>query len=404
MRAPGCLPTVAALGALVTACAPATDLSQVSATGTAPPPSHGPAGAVLVDPAAGASEVPVNLAAVTVAFPAAVIWSTGGLEICDGPSGPVVAAAPAEIPCGPGSSDVCYQAGVAASLPPSASCTVMLSTGVLDAAGNPVPAGAIGAFAVANAPDLTPPTIGEVTLAASGPCLSVRFSTDEPATGTATVDAAGVEITTPTGSGQTSFDVGIPLGALPPATAATVTITATDLAGNVAMSAPFAFTTPPALPAIAITEVLANPAGPEPQQEYVELRNLGDTDVPLSGLRLEDSKGGDDLPAETLAAGGYALVVTASYDPNDGNDPSPRAGTLLARVDTRVGADGLSNSGESIELVQGNAVVSSYGGWVSVSAASWNGNAVHRLVQSACDRPDAWNHAPLPPTPGWGPP
>ena len=87
------------------------------------------------------------------------------------------------------------------------------------------------------------------------------------------------------------------------------------------MSAPFAFTTPVALPPIAITEVLANPKGPEPQQEFVELRNLGDADVPLGGLRLQDSKGGDDLPAETLAAGGYALVVTSTLRPRRGERP-----------------------------------------------------------------------------------
>jgi len=181
-------------------------------------------------------------------------------------------------------------------------------------------------------------------------------------------------------------------------------VTATDLAGNATTSAPFAFTTPAALPPVAITEVLANPAGPEPQQEYVELRNLGDADVELSGLRLQDSKGGDDLPAETLAAGGYALIVTATYDPDEGSDPSPRAGTLLVRVDTRLGADGLSNSGEPVQLLQGEAIVSSYGGWVDVSAGSWNGSAVHRLIQTACDGADAWNHTPLPPTPGAGPP
>ncbi len=145
--------------------------------------------------------------------------------------------------------------------------------------------------------------------------------------------------------------------------------------------------TPPAVPPLAITEVLANPAGPEPQQEYVELRNLGDADVALEGLRLADSKGGDDLPPETLAAGAYALVVTSTYDPAAGPDPPPRPGTLLVRVDTRLGSDGLSNGGEAVQLLQGEAVVSSYGGWVAVSAGSWNGKAVHRLVQSACDAP-----------------
>jgi Lamin Tail Domain len=391
-------------GALA-ACAPQTDLTNVTASGaTAPPPPSGPAGAVLVNPAAGAAEVPLNLAAVVVQFPAAVDWSSGGLVICDGPGGAVPVSPPVAVPCATDTTGVCYQAALGGGLPASASCSVSLSAGALDASGAAIAPGAIGTFQDAAAPDVTPPVLGDVSVAVSGPCLEVSFSTDEPSSGMVSVAAGGVEIDTPAGAGQTRFDLGIPLGSLPPGGAATVTVAATDLAGNSAASAPFAFTAPAALPAIAITEVLANPAGPEPQQEYVELRNLGDVDLPLAGLRLQDSKGGDDLPAETLAAGGYALVVTATYDPEEGSDPAPRAGTLLVRVDTRLGADGLSNSGEAVQLVQGAAIVSSYGGWVDVSAGSWNGNAVHRLIQTACDRSDAWNHTPLVPTPGWGPP
>jgi hypothetical protein len=213
-----------------------------------------------------------------------------------------------------------------------------------------------------------------------------------------------VEIDSPGGVGQTQFDVAVPLTALPPDSAATIIVTATDRAGNVAASSPLAFQTPPALPPIAITEVLANAAGPEPQQEYVELRNMSDQPVAMAGLRIEDAKGGDDLPAETLAGGAYALVVTSSYDPNQGQDPAPRAGTLLLRVDTRIGSDGLSNGGEIVRLMSGDTVVSSYGGWVSVSASSWSGKGVHRLVQTACDRADAWNRTPLAATPGAGPP
>jgi hypothetical protein len=390
-------------GAVVPACAPQTDLTDVPAPGATAPPPSGPAGAVLVDPAAGAAAVPLNLAAVVVQFPAAINWSSGGLVVCDGP-GAVPASPPVETPCAADTTGVCYRSELGGSLPASVSCSVSIAAGALDAAGAVIASGPIGVFEDAAAPDVTPPVLGDVSVEVAGPCLAVTFSTDEASSGTVSVVAGGVEVDTPAGSGQTRFDLGIPLGSLPPSSAATVTVTATDLAGNSATSAPFAFTTPAALPPIAITEVLANPAGPEPQQEYVELRNLGDADVPLAGLRLQDSKGGDDLPAETLAAGGYALVVTATYDPDEGSDPSPRAGTLLVRVDTRIGADGLSNSGEAVQLVQGAAVVSSYGGWVSVSAGSWNGNAVHRLVQTACDSAAAWNHAPLPPTPGWGPP
>ncbi len=348
--------------------------------------------------------MPLNLAGVTVRFPAAISWGTGGLVVCDGQPPPVPTSPPADVPCAVGDNGACYRVQLEGTLPASAACTVSIAAGAADAKGAPVSAGAIGVFQDADAPDVTPPVLGNVTVSAAGPCLDVSFTTDEPASGTIVIQAGGVEVDTPAGAGATSFEVGIPLGSLPPTTAATVTVNATDLAGNTAISSPFALTTPVALPPIAITEVLANPRGPEPQQEYVELRNLGDADVPLAGLRLEDSKGGDDLPAETLAPGGYALVVTSSYDPDEGSDPPPRAGTLLVRVDSRLGSDGLSNSGEAVQLVQGDAVVSSYGGWVSVSAGSWNGSAVHRLVQTACDSSDAWNHTPLPPTPGWGPP
>ena len=397
-------PAVASVVAPFLACTPQTDLSNVPATDATMSPPTGPAGATLVDPAAGATGVPLNLAGVVIRFPAAISWGTGGLIVCEGQAVPVPISAPADTPCADGDGGACYRVDLAGNLPASVPCAVSIAAGAVDATGGPVSAGTIGVFEDADAPDVTPPVLGDVAVSAAGPCLSVSFTTDEPASGTIVVQAGGVEIDTPAGAGKSSFTVGIPLGSLPPSTAATVTVNATDLAGNAAVSAPFAFTTPVALPPVAITEVLANPAGPEPQQEYVELRNLGAADVPLAGLRLQDSKGGDDLPAETLAAGGYALVVTATYDPDEGSDPAPRAGTLLLRVDTRLGSDGLSNSGEVVQLVQGDAVVSSYGGWVSVSAGSWNGNAVHRLVQTACDSSDAWNHTPLPPTPGWGPP
>jgi hypothetical protein len=357
----------------------------------------------LIQPAAGSSEVPVNLAGVVVRFPGPIAWGGAGLMLCDGaqtvPTGP-----PAETPCGEGAAGACYRVGLQDALPPGVSCAVALSAGAVDGGGAPVAPGVIGAFQDAAAPDTTPPALGDLAVRVSGPCLQISFTTDETAAATVTVSAGGAQVETPAGAGQTRFDVAIPLGGLPALATATVSVNAVDLAGNQASSAPFAFTTPAAVPPLAITEVLANPAGPEPQQEYVELRNLGDAEVSLGGLRLADSKGGDDLTGQTLAAGGYALVVTATYDPTAGPDPAPRPGTLLVRVDTRLGSDGLSNGGEPVQLLQGEAVVSSYGGWVAVSAGSWNGKAVHRLVQSACDGPAAWNHTPLPPTPGAGPP
>ena len=384
-------------------CAPATDLSHARAGDATGPPPAGPGGATLLQPAAGSSEVPLNLAGVVVRFPGAIDWGGAGLVMC-GDAQPVATGPPAGAPCGDGAAGACYRVALEDPLPAAAACAVALAPGAVDASGAPVASGVIGTFQSAAAPDTTPPGLGDVAVRVAGPCLQITFTTDETAAATVTLSTGDVQVDTPAGAGQTRFDLTIPLAGLPPLSGATVAVNAVDLAGNQAASAPFAFTTPPAVPPLAITEVLANPAGPEPQQEYVELRNLGDADVSTGGLRLTDSKGGDDLPPQTLAPGAYALVVTAAYDPAVGPDPPPRPGTLLVRVDTRLGSDGLSNGGEAVQLLQGEAVVSSYGGWVAVSAGSWNGKAVHRLVQSACDVPAAWNHTPLPPTPGSGPP
>jgi hypothetical protein len=308
---------------------------------------------------------------------------------------------PADEPC---DGAACYRVALAGRLPPAAACRIVIGSGATDAGGVSLEGGVVGIFEAAAEADETPPVLADLSVAAAGPCLAVSFSTDEPATATIVLQAGGVEATSPAGVGQTRFDVAIPLASLPPASAATLTVTAGDRAGNVVASSPLAFETPPALPPIAITEVLANAAGPEPAQEYVELRNLGADVVSLAGLRLEDSKGADDLPALELAAGAYALVVSSTYDEAQGQDPAPRTGTALARVDTRIGADGLANGGEIVRLLSGDAVVSSYGGWVSVTASSWSGKGVHRLVQTACDRPDAWNRTPLAATPGASPP
>jgi hypothetical protein len=392
---------LAALGSTLCACVPETDLTNVPNGGDGPAGTGSPAGATLVDPVAGAIDVPLNLAAVVVRFPASVNWGAEGLRICDGDGGPIAAMSPADEPCDGGA---CYRIALAGRLPPAAACRIVIGAGTTDGGGAPIAGGVVGIFDAAAEPDDTPPAIADLSVAAAGPCLAVSFSTDEPATADIVLQAGGVEASSPGGVGQTRFDVALPLGALPPESAATIVVTVTDRAGNVAASSPLAFETPPPLPPIAITEVLANAAGPEPAQEYVELRNLGAEAVSLAGLRLEDSKGGDDLPAETLAAGGYALVVASGYDAAQGQDPPPRAGTLLVRVDSRIGADGLANGGELVRLMSGDAVVSSYGGWVSVSAGSWSGKGVHRLVQTACDRPDAWNRTPLAATPGAGPP
>jgi hypothetical protein len=390
----------AALGGLVlaasfaSACAPETDLR---AGGVGSGGAASATAGTLVDPLAGAADVPVNLAGVTVRFSAPVALPEAALAVC-GQSVAAVAPAPN---CAGGA---CYTATLASPLPPRTSCRVELGAGASDGAGNPLSGGLIGAFDTAAVRDETPPMISAVSIQTAGPCLAVSFSTDEVATGTVVIAAGDVEVSSPAGTGQTSFDVALPVGGLPPSSPATIVVRAVDRAGNTAESAPVAWETPAPLPPVAITEVLANPAGPEPAQEWVELRNLGDQDVSLEGLAIADGRAADQLPATTLGPGEYALVVTSSYDPENGADARPRAGTQLVRVDSRIGADGLSNGGEVTRLLRGDEIVSSYGGWVDVSSATWAGHSVHRLVETACDRRDAWSRMPLAPTPGSGPP
>ena len=100
---------------------------------------------------------------------------------------------------------------------------------------------------------------------------------------------------------------------------------------------------------LVINEVMANPAGAEPQQEWVELFNDGLDAVAVAGYGLETGGGTALLPAGVLAPGAFALVVTNGYVGDDGLDPVAVPGTLLLRVPA-LGRDGLSNEGERLLL------------------------------------------------------
>ncbi len=118
-------------------------------------------------------------------------------------------------------------------------------------------------------------------------------------------------------------------------------------------------TTGAPLPHVVVSEVFANPLGPEPAQEWVELYNDGTIPVQLSNLSLEDGGGKTELPAFVLAPGGFALVVRDDYDPTSGSDPAPAAGTKLLRVPS-LGKNGLSNSGEALALRAGAELLSKF--------------------------------------------
>ncbi len=115
---------------------------------------------------------------------------------------------------------------------------------------------------------------------------------------------------------------------------------------------------PPPAPNVVINEVLANPSGQEPQQEWIELANLGRATASIADWRLQDGGGEVTLPSFVMAPGAFALLVRDNYvAPSDKDkDMAPAEGTLLIRL-PQLGHSGLSNSGEALALVDANGRV-----------------------------------------------
>lgn len=108
--------------------------------------------------------------------------------------------------------------------------------------------------------------------------------------------------------------------------------------------------TGPAAAHLVLNEVFANPLGAEPAQEWVELTNDGTSAVELSAFSLRDAGGEVVLPPHLLEPGAFVLLVREDFVATAGPDPAPAAGAKLLRLPS-LGKNGLSNSGEALELV-----------------------------------------------------
>jgi hypothetical protein len=185
---------------------------------------------------------------------------------------------------------------------------------------------------------------------AEGPnAASLRLATDEPAVFDLT--AAGENPAEVLSSAWSTEHHGA-VGDLPSDQAQAVIVGVVDVNGNrrevtVTVEAQGG-------PAVAITEVLANPLGPEPAQEFVEIANTGKDQVDISAWMIDDNgdQDGDLVPSSTvLAPGGVALLVGPGYDPAQGQDPAPAAGALLVFFDSSLCSGGLKNTDpETVEL------------------------------------------------------
>jgi hypothetical protein len=170
-----------------------------------------------------------------------------------------------------------------------------------------------------------------------------------------------------------------------------------DLAGNGGPVVSLRFAVSSA-PQVSITEVLADPKGPEPQQEFVELVNRSQQPVNLLGWQLDDNddgRGGVSLPAIDLQPGHYAVIVGPGYDQTSTVDPAPASGAALIRLDVPIGERGLANRGEPLVLRDpAGRLVSRYPGSESIGQAVSNGQSVERVPPQACGRNDDWRPHP----------
>jgi hypothetical protein len=138
-------------------------------------------------------------------------------------------------------------------------------------------------------------------------------------------------------------------------------------------------TTLPARRHLALTEVLANPLGPEPESEWIELVNDSDDPVELGGLWLEDAASKNELPHAVLAAGETVLLVSASFRPSALDVPIAQ-GTRSLELES-LGARGLSNSGEALLLVGPEGIVARF----PALAAAHAGRSIARRSLDAED-------------------
>ena len=395
----------------VLACTPETDLRQTQAAATATStetatggltsPESDPLAGQLVEPPPGSTGIATNLASLVVRFTEAVEPA--------GAAAPVVLRATfggelalqlgPPVPC----AQSCYRIVLAVELAPSSLHrleTVPDALRFLD--GKPVPAGSAGSFTTGDAADTFAPRIEAFTAEVSAGCLSFHLAADEAVAVEMMLTAGGQSVLAPSDAFAATIDLSLGLAKLPAGTSCQAVARIVDRAGNSVESLPVSLALPPRLPTLVITEVLANSAGSETTQEFVEIYNAGGEDVDLAGIVIADKAGSDSLPEAILSPGAFALVVAEKYDPAGAGDVPPRDGTLLVRVPGRIGSDGLSNAGEPVRLLtSAGDVISQYGGFVDVSATAWSGKSVKRTAPDACDTAAAWNATPSAATPGW---
>ncbi len=342
-------------------------------------------------PADGAVEVPTNLARALVLFSRPVLGvEPESLYLRRADARRVAARLEVDPPrCRARPLGTCFELRLLELLPRRQRIEVIATEAVRDLRGRPVLLGRAPAFATSVEPDRRPPRAAAVRVQVSDRCAVVRVQVDEPAD-------LGLQPlwgeTERWSLGRASHEVAL---VAPAQLAGSFRGVLEDLAGNRQDLGTVEVPAGDLAPRIVLTEVLANPAGPEPAQELVELLNLEPVPVSLAGWSLDDNDDGigrAELPDAVLPPGQLAVVVGPKFDPALQDPPLP-AGALLVRLGQTIGQAGLANSGEPLVLrdPQGQ-LVSSYLG--VLPGKPGQGRSIERVQVSGCDVADNWRLEP----------
>jgi len=369
----------------------------------------------LVRPRDGADQVPTNLPVVVLSAERPVDGDAlAHLTVQAAGGGPSVLGGwhacqdPVESP------NVCYEATVLGELAPTSryelmagvpqpgrKCAVVRSAAKLaaDGSADDHPGFETVGFVTASGPDLVAPTITLSQVAQVGPCIEILIDGDEPITvqtslwpsGSAGQNQPLLSLDQQESSVRHRFLVDVAtLGGVGDLD---VLAQGQDVVGHEAWAGPVSASIAPVADRVVITEVLANPSGKEPDQEFVEVLNLDDQAVDLGGWTLSDSadEQGDELPSVIVEPGQYGLIVGSRYNSDGAADPAPAVGSVLVRCDSSLGSGGLANAGEPVYLRNAEGMVASALIHPSdMSNSRYNGRSLERTAAVACPAAPAW--------------
>ncbi|MEZ4451492.1 MAG: hypothetical protein R3B09_18625 [Nannocystaceae bacterium] len=378
---------------------------------TAGPGSSGPE-AQPIAPAPGEVAVPRNLAAVVARFPRpVVIEPSARLELIDDEGGALGLVDPS--PCPGYVPGICVEWRVEGAL--RAATGYRIGGGTLrDLEGRRVvPGPAASRWFTGEGRDDAPPELEGLEVELRGRCVHARGFAGEVVALRIRRDDAGSAAISGVGAIEAALRIDDPT--IAPGDPFEVIVEAVDRAGNqssarATLSAGPAFD--PAAPALAIAEVLANPAGDEPRQEFVELVDLRAEGEPRAarGLRIVDRPWdeiaaaipggvilGAVIPDFATAPGERAVIVGASHDLQDPDDPQPPAGAPVIRLPGALGSGGLGNMGEPITVYDpaSGALIASYSAPLPSNKGEDQGRSVVLVGAGGCDTGAAWAYHPF---------